>query len=220
MAKTIPTKDADFHQQQQKIIKQVVANMERWGLNVPWVRGVLLPLQDEWTEAWAEYLLPDTRLPSMTSRKKAARKALQAALMTAAGMVKAVPGITAEELEVAGIAPAVGRGNRRNGAPLEAPFVRVGTELIAWLRFRFGTNVAHYSGKPHGVRGAEVRWCLGGEKPLSISEMVNVAYATHSPVELEFDEADRGRKVWFCIRWVGTAGEVGPWSAVLFAIVP
>jgi hypothetical protein len=194
--------------------------MERWGLNTAWIRAVLLPSQAKWTKAWDDYRNPKTRTTLITNRKKAARKSLQANLMVAVGMVKAVPGITADELKVAGIAPAVGRGNRRNRAPTETPAVRVVLAVICWIQIYFGVNARKCSGKPHGVGGAEIYWKLGGDKPLSIEDFTHVEFVTHSPIVLKFEESERGQRVWFCLRWIGTAGEVGPWTDIFFTVVP
>jgi hypothetical protein len=45
-------------------------------------------------------------------------------------------------------------------------------------------------------------------------------FDTDSPLEIEFDEADRGKIVWFAVRWENTRGQKGPWSEIFFAIIP
>jgi hypothetical protein len=45
-------------------------------------------------------------------------------------------------------------------------------------------------------------------------------FDTNSPLDIEFTEEDRGKVVWFAVRWENTRGEKGPWSEIYFAIIP
>jgi hypothetical protein len=44
--------------------------------------------------------------------------------------------------------------------------------------------------------------------------------ATRTSLTLEFDEPDRGKTVYFCLRWENTRGQKGPWSPIQKAIIP
>jgi hypothetical protein len=70
------------------------------------------------------------------------------------------------------------------------------------------------------VHGVEVRWALLGIAPLSVDELIHSSFDTHSPFTLDFSENDRGKTVWFCLRWENTTGEKGPWSEMMSAIIP
>ncbi|MDR1339327.1 MAG: hypothetical protein LBK58_04670 [Prevotellaceae bacterium] len=43
---------------------------------------------------------------------------------------------------------------------------------------------------------------------------------THSPFELAFDESERGKMVYICLRGENTRGEKGPWSEIVKAVIP
>jgi hypothetical protein len=94
------------------------------------------------------------------------------------------------------------------------------TSVLRRLIVHFRDNGKKSGAKPAGVHGAEIRWCILNHAPVSIDELVSSAFATHSPFTLEFDESDRGKAVYFCLRWENTKGEKGPWSEIMMAIIP
>jgi hypothetical protein len=58
------------------------------------------------------------------------------------------------------------------------------------------------------------------EKPVHVSELQRSWFSTKSPLVIEFDEADRGKIFYFCVRWESTAGKKGPWSEIFAIMVP
>jgi hypothetical protein len=75
-------------------------------------------------------------------------------------------------------------------------------------------------GKPEGQYCAEVGWIISDVRPTKLKELVNSTIDTSSPVTLEFDEDQRGKSVYFALRWENTRGKKGPWSPIFRAIVP
>jgi hypothetical protein len=43
---------------------------------------------------------------------------------------------------------------------------------------------------------------------------------TDSPFTLKFDEAGRGKRVYFCLRWETSTSLKGPWGEIYSAIIP
>jgi hypothetical protein len=74
--------------------------------------------------------------------------------------------------------------------------------------------------KPSGQHGAEIRWAMLDTPPASLKDLVNSSFDTHTPFTLEFDQNERGRTVYFCLRWENTRGDKGPWSEIMSAIIP
>ena len=66
--------------------------------------------------------------------------------------------------------------------------------------------------KPKGVHGCEIWYKVGGEAPVSVSELTYVDTDTRSPFVIKFDGEDRGKIVYYWLRWVNSRNEVGPWS--------
>jgi hypothetical protein len=56
--------------------------------------------------------------------------------------------------------------------------------------------------------------------PTGVAALVNSSFDTRTPFTLEFDDAERGHTVYFCLRWENTRGEKGPWGEIVSAIVP
>ncbi|MDR3267636.1 MAG: hypothetical protein LBT83_01030, partial [Tannerella sp.] len=75
-------------------------------------------------------------------------------------------------------------------------------------------------GKPDHVQGCEIRYVISDTKPASIDEMLASVFSTRSPYIFTFDENQRGKTVYFCLRWENTRGQKGPWSAIYSAIIP
>jgi hypothetical protein len=74
--------------------------------------------------------------------------------------------------------------------------------------------------KPPGQHGVEIDWAILDAPPAAIKDLVNSAFDTHTPFTLEFDENERGKTVYFCLRWENTRGQKGPWSEIMSAIIP
>ncbi|AEF85956.1 hypothetical protein TREPR_1112 [Treponema primitia ZAS-2] len=49
-------------------------------------------------------------------------------------------------------------------------------------------------GKPQGVHGIEVKWAILDALPADISLLTNSSFDTKSPLDIDFEELDRGEK--------------------------
>jgi hypothetical protein len=74
--------------------------------------------------------------------------------------------------------------------------------------------------KPKGQSGVEVASAILDEKPVDWEELIHSDFATRSPLRLTFKGADRGKTLYFALRWQNTRGEKGPWSEIINAIIP
>jgi hypothetical protein len=74
--------------------------------------------------------------------------------------------------------------------------------------------------KPAGQHAARIKWAILSAPPTSLDELVNSAMDTRTPFTIKFDESDRGKSVYFCLCWVNTREEEGPWSEIVMAIIP
>jgi hypothetical protein len=92
--------------------------------------------------------------------------------------------------------------------------------VIRVLKIHFSDATSDRRGKPPGVHGAEIRRAILPAPPQSISDLTEPAFDTQSPFKIDFDESQRGKTVYFCLRWENMRGEKGPWSEIVSAIVP
>jgi hypothetical protein len=104
--------------------------------------------------------------------------------------------------------------------PATFPEAEPDTSVIRQVTIRFWDSGTKKRGKPHGVHGAEIRWALLDHPPASEAEMVNSDFDTASPFTLRFNEGDRGKRLYFCLRWETTTNLKGPFSEFYSAVIP
>jgi hypothetical protein len=64
------------------------------------------------------------------------------------------------------------------------------------------------------VHGLELCYLIADTQPAEIDELVHSAFATKSPLEITFKESDRGKKLFFAVRWETGTVKKGPWSEI------
>jgi hypothetical protein len=217
---SIPVKDADFNTAQRIIAETASTNRSQWSLDGTWLDGELLPQKDKWEEAWAAYENPATRTPSITFAKTEQRKAYEKLLRLLVKNLQSNTHVTPDELRSMGI---VVPSPFRTPAPVadKAPDADVDTSTIGRLTIHFFEKGSrHKKGKPAGQHGAEIRWALSETPPTRWDELTHSDIDTNSPFTLQFENNQRGKTVYFALRWENTRGEKGPWSEIQNAIIP
>ncbi|MDR1307981.1 MAG: hypothetical protein LBK74_10465 [Treponema sp.] len=104
--------------------------------------------------------------------------------------------------------------------PGDIPEVEAQTPLPRVLRFRFRRANMKRWGKPRDVHGMELVWVISDTPPTKLAELIHSAFATKSPLELTFDEDQRGKRVYYAVRWETNAMKKGNFSEIFSAIVP
>jgi hypothetical protein len=184
-------------------------------------------MRDPWKAALANANNPETRTKATVSIKNELRKAFESEIRR---VVKAYitynPAVTDADRDNMAL-PVHKTTHTPTPVPTTMPEFRVDTSVIRRLTVHFQTTGSKTKAKPAGVHGCEVKWAIlsapaaGVETPnLGVSTLVNSSFATNSPLTLEFDEPERGKCVYFCLRWENTRSEKGPWSDIVMAIVP
>jgi hypothetical protein len=104
--------------------------------------------------------------------------------------------------------------------PTTFPEAEADTAIIRQVTIHFLDSGSKKRGKPHGVHGAEIRWALLDHAPASVDELTISDFDTASPFTLKFDETERGRRVYFCLRWESNTNLKGPYGEIYSAVVP
>jgi hypothetical protein len=104
--------------------------------------------------------------------------------------------------------------------PKTFPEAEPDTSVIRQVTIRFWDSATKKRGKPHGVHGAEIRWALLDHAPASVDELLKSDFDTASPFTLKFDESDRGKRLYFCLRWESVTNLKGPYGEIYLAIIP
>jgi hypothetical protein len=89
-------------------------------------------------------------------------------------------------------------------------------EVTIWFRDENETGKA----KPTGVHGAETAWAILETPPTDWTQLTHSAFDTNSPLVLTFTGEERGKTLYFALRWENTRGEKGPWNEIMSAVIP
>jgi hypothetical protein len=90
----------------------------------------------------------------------------------------------------------------------------------ATLTIHFHDHGSEKKAKPKGVHGAEAAWEILDTPPTDWSQLTHSVFDTNSPLVLTFNGDQRGKTLYFAMRWENTRGEKGPWSDIMSAIIP
>ncbi|MDR1126568.1 MAG: hypothetical protein LBL06_00405 [Treponema sp.] len=105
-------------------------------------------------------------------------------------------------------------------APEGIPEIEIETPHPRTVQIKFRDEHAARWGKPEHVHGLECVWELAEEPPAKVSDLLHSDFATKNPLELVFEEDQRGKKVYFAARWETGAMKKGKWSDIFSAIIP
>jgi len=180
----------------------------------------LVTMGAEFDAATESHVAQAAAARAATENKDAMRTQLKRALRTFVNRVQVLPGMTDTDRQAMGIAI--------RDVPKRVP-AEPGTRPVVHLQMRqrlqhevhfFDESSGTRSGRPRGMRGAEVWVKVGGDvPPVSLEEMRFVDLATRSPMVVEFDTKDAGGTAWYWVRWVNTQGEKGPFGAVTMGTI-
>jgi hypothetical protein len=124
-----------------------------------------------------------------------------------------------EDKMVYGIRPA-DHTSTPAGKPETYPEAEADTSIIRQVTIRFWDSATKKRGKPHGVHGAEIRWAILDHEPTTENELTNSDFDTATPYTMSFDESQRGKRLYFCLRWESTTNLKGPYGEIYSAVIP
>jgi hypothetical protein len=84
----------------------------------------------------------------------------------------------------------------------------------------FERDGEHKRAKPAGQHGAEICWAISDTPIVNVEDLAHSSFDTRTPFTLEFKGDQRGKTVYFCLRWENTRGEKGHWSPIQSAVIP
>jgi hypothetical protein len=111
----------------------------------------------------------------------------------------------------------------RTPAPVadKAPDFEPDTSVIGRLTMHFFEKGGkHRKGKPAGQHCAEIIWLISDTTPTRWDQLTHSAVDTNSPFTLVFENDQRGKTVYFALRWENTRGKKGPRSKIAGAVIP
>ena len=187
-----------------------------------WFKTEVVPRAATFFTAYTAWLPKPERTPTKSLVLKNARKDLQPHFRELARRLRnSLPvTVTDVDLEEMGL-PARPTGTS-HPAPVakRAPFIRVIPGEIRTVVIEYGNADTGRKGKPEGQHGPECCYVISDHPVTSLDELIHSTFDTNSPLVLEFREEDRGKIVYFALRWENTRGEKGPSSAIFSAVIP
>jgi hypothetical protein len=104
--------------------------------------------------------------------------------------------------------------------PETTPDATVETPSPGVVEFHIVDSKSGKKAKPAGVHGCEIRWIVADTVPEDWDQLINSSFSTRTPVRISFKGPDRGKTLYFALRWENTRGVKGPWTEIMNAIIP
>jgi hypothetical protein len=215
----VPRKDADFSLWVVALYDYLNNNAQRFNIP-PEVIPALMFVLATWQEKFALAEHVDTRTKTTVTGKDIARKALETKVREIVREYLTANHLVTDEDRTSMGLPI--HKTSRTPAPVQtdAPESNTVLNTIRCVEIHFRKMGSKSNAKPAHVYGAELKYVIAATKPVDVSDLTNSIIDTASPVNLTFKEEERGKTVYYCLCWVNTRGEKGPYSSIESAIIP
>jgi hypothetical protein len=97
---------------------------------------------------------------------------------------------------------------------------RIDSSIIMRIILHDKDSMSGRRAKPYGIHGVEIRWAILDAPPVTTADLIHSEFSTRTPHTFICEENQRGKTVWFCLRWENSRGQKGPWSELYSAIIP
>jgi hypothetical protein len=213
----VPERDKDFRDWAAVFMAALTGKVPDW--NIPAADFAALgALYSVWDTAWQAHLA-QKRDSTCTQNKNDARKALEKAIRS---FVKSWlinnPRLTNGDKVNLGL-PVYDGVRTKSEPPTTRPEATF-TYDIRQITVKYKDAGAKKRGKPTGYHGVDILWSVLDHPPADIQELVCASSCTKSPAIFDFQEHDRKKSFYCCLRWENSANGKGPWSGIYEANIP
>jgi hypothetical protein len=205
----------------------VEENQARMGFNphsaqVKWLNAEFFVKYEAFKTAFENWLNEAARTKLLTEQLVEAEKVFRLVYRQLyTGFLKESPFVTDNDLLAMGLPKRHTGGGVPSPIATTYPECRVDTGTLRRLIIHFfDQDKIKSKAKPAGQHGAEICWVISDTPIIDVSNLTHSAFDTKTPFTLEFEGHDRGKTVYFCLRWENTRGEKGPWSEIHNVIIP
>ena len=214
----IPRSDSQFNEWQKTLITYLKANAQGWRIPAGLITDIDAK-QAEFENRYETADNPATRTHAAVVMKDEARKSYESLLRTTLkAYITYNPEVLDDDRIYMGLPV---HKSSRTAVPVPATFPEYTVETsLRRVTIHFRDAGSGKKAKPAGVGGAVIIWAVLEAVPEDVKLLTNSVLDTASPCTLNFTEAQRGNRVYFCLAWQNTKGELGPWSEMGMAIVP
>ncbi|MDR1030470.1 MAG: hypothetical protein LBL76_06310 [Treponema sp.] len=222
MSDYVPSKDTTFDPWFENLKNYVVdktsSKPPAWTHILPESLTKLTGAYTLWHGAYAKTLAPHTKVD--TEAKNDAKTTAIAVIRPFVNQYLRFMPVTNEDRTAMGI-PNHSGSHTPVQVPKTSPRLLIDTSTRRRLIIHYRDEKSEHRGKPAGVHGIEVRWAILDHPAVDVKELVNSSFDTNPPLTLEFEEHERGKRVYLCGVWeIEREGEKGPFGAIEEAIIP
>jgi hypothetical protein len=214
----IPSSDEKFLEWSKNLYAYALANFTRWSVPTPQTElQALLTAHEAAFEAAKNPNRGKVDILAKNETRDALKKKIRV-------YVKAYlinnPAVTDEDKAAMGL-PIYKTGRSPIQVPETVPELTVDTGTPRRHKVYYRDKGSKRRGKPPHVAGIEIRHAILDHYPASENELINSDFDTASPFVKDYDEAERGKRVYYCGRWeIPKEGGKGPFGEIVEAIVP
>jgi hypothetical protein len=191
------------------------------GTSYNWYITEFIPKHAVFITAFVDWRNPAERNPAKTATLISAERAFKPTYRKLyTGFLKNNPLVTDEDLVSMGL-PKHSTGTKTPPTPpTEVMEATTDTSKPGVVGIHFRSKNEKGTAKPKHVRGAEIVSAVLDAPPTDWSQLIHSSFDTKTPAKLVFTGEQRGKTVYFALRWENNVGEKGPWSDIYSAIIP
>ncbi len=198
-----------------RVVAYILANLLRFLVSDK-NKDEMTECLEEWNKTYPAAINPTTSTEDMVADKNLAREKMKDILRTIFGDI-ATSKLTSTDRTVMQI-PVL--GGYHAYVPMADCWpigsLKQGSRLSH--KISFTDNVSSKKAKPYGVKGCEIWSKIGGETPVSQSEMVYLGTLTTTPYTINYDGTQGGLMVYYWVRWVDKKNK-GKWGPGFSGII-
>jgi hypothetical protein len=187
--------------------------------NGDWLENEFFQLLNNFAAAYKAWADPALRTKVDIENLKQAKAAFTAVYRKLYQLIKHLPTVTNGDLAAMGFPTVSAPTHTPVPPPNTAPEAEIRFPAPSVVEIHFRDAGSERKGKSHGVHGAEIGWAILESAPSKMADLVHSSFDTNSPFRLTFDIDQRGKTLYFAVRWENTRGEKGPWSEIHNVIV-
>jgi hypothetical protein len=231
--RTFPEGEQEFFEQQDIIMKAIVANMVLWGLDQARVHDVLQVMQSKYVQARNACQNPETTTPEMIYHRNKMMEEYRKELSIDVGGLKMNPRVSEEWLNTLNIAHGKG-GGKAIGPPDQKPLIGANTSASTKVELLFRNVKTGKMGKPRGASGVRFRVGVVGGRPgdpellkyhidtvpINPQGLPFQDFVSNSRYLLQFLKEHAGLLVYVAACYVNAVGKEGTWSDVVRFVIP
>jgi hypothetical protein len=187
-----------------------------------WFDTVFTPVFNTYNSIYAAWINPGTRTKSDTIRFRNAEKEMIALYRHLyKGFLRDNPLVTDADLSDMGLPERSSGGGGKHPVPTSTVVVeKVVLPSPGVVDIHYHDSGSEKKAKPFGVHGAELVFAISDTPITNHDDLTNSRIDTRTPFHFTFPDPQRGKTLYFSLRWENTTGEKGPWNAIQSIIIP